>query len=324
MAVKTIPAATAATLMTTLAVGLSMALSATAAIRAFEMYGYSLFIGVPFAGGLISTFLLGHNRELRLKDVFGVSSLTGLFSGVWLFALGTEGIICILMSAPLSLPVACLGGLVAASALRLFSSGGGGGKASVGVILPLWLSMIIEPGIDLPTELVEVTTEVEISADAMTVWDAVVSFPEIEEPLSFPFNIGIAHPTSAVIDGEGVGAIRKCEFNTGDFVEPITVWEVGRRLEFDVTACPPPMVETSIYANLDLPHLHGTFESKRGRFLIEPGEKGTVKLIGTTWYTQKLWPQFYWNRLADPIIHSIHKRVLRHIKKLAETRSWPL
>jgi uncharacterized protein (UPF0548 family) len=69
---------------------------------------------------------------------------------------------------------------------------------------------------------------------------------------------------------------------------------------------------------LDLPHLSGTFESKRGRFLLEKTEQGTVILTGTTWYSQKLWPQFYWNRVADPIVHRIHRRVLRHIKSIAE------
>jgi hypothetical protein len=35
--------------------------------------------------------------------------------------------------------------------------------------------------------------------------------------------------------------VRYCVFSTGPFVEPITVWEPGRRLGFDVAQQPPPM-----------------------------------------------------------------------------------
>ena len=59
---------------------------------------------------------------------------------------------------------------------------------------------------------------------------------------------GITYPTHA----EGVGAIRKCNFTTGRFLEPITIWDEPNLLEFSVLDQPPPMVEWSIYNNLDI------------------------------------------------------------------------
>ena len=78
------------------------------------------------------------------------------------------------------------------------------------------------------------------------------------------------------------------------------------------------MKELSPYGHIDAPHLHDTFISKRGRFqLVE--SHGRVLLEGTTWYIQKLAPDWYWSRITGLLIHRIHMRVLEHIKRQAES-----
>ena len=42
------------------------------------------------------------------------------------------------------------------------------------------------------------------------------------------------------------------------------------------------------------------------------------ELEGTTWYYHRLWPARYWQVWSDYIIHTIHLRVLHHVKKLSE------
>jgi hypothetical protein len=44
-------------------------------------------------------------------------------------------------------------------------------------------------------------------------------------PPGWLYAAGVAYPLRARIHGEGVGAVRHCEFTTGAFVEPITAWE---------------------------------------------------------------------------------------------------
>jgi hypothetical protein len=66
------------------------------------------------------------------------------------------------------------------------------------------------------------------------VWREVIAFSPIPEPQEFMFRLGVAYPMNAKITGEGVGAIRYCNFSTGSFVEPITHWEEHKRLAFDV------------------------------------------------------------------------------------------
>ncbi len=63
-----------------------------------------------------------------------------------------------------------------------------------------------------------------------------------------------------------VRAVRRCEFSTGAFVEPITAWEPPGRLAFDVASQPAPMTEWSPCAGLSPPHLSRSFRTRRGEF----------------------------------------------------------
>ena len=116
----------------------------------------------------------------------------------------------------------------------------------------------------------EVRSAVVIDAPADVVWRNVVAFPPLPEPRELVFRMGVAYPRRAEITGTGVGAVRRCVFSTGAFVEPITRWEPGRRLSFDVTAQPRPLEEWSAYAEVAPPHLDGYFRSRRGEFRLVP------------------------------------------------------
>lgn len=138
------------------------------------------------------------------------------------------------------------------------------------------------------------------------------------EPPAWFFRAGIAYPVRAVIDGEDVGALRRCEFSTGAFVEPITAWDAPRRLSFDVVAQPDPMRELSPYRAIRPPHLDGAFRARRGELRLAALPDGRTRLEGSTWYTLELAPGGYWRLWADLLVHAIHARVLAHVKRLAE------
>ena len=122
----------------------------------------------------------------------------------------------------------------------------------------------------------------------------------------------------ARLEGSGVGAVRHCEFTTGAFVEPITVWDAPRRLAFDVIAQPPPLQEWSPYSRVFAPHLDGFFRTSHGEFRLVALEGGRTRLEGRTWYTLDMQPAMYWSAIADTILHAIHGRVLEHVKSEAE------
>jgi hypothetical protein len=120
------------------------------------------------------------------------------------------------------------------------------------------------------------------------------------------------------MEGTGVGAVRRCEFSTGPFVEPITTWDAPRLLALEVRSQPHAMRELSPYNLADPPHFDGYLQSRRGQFLLEPLPGGRTRLSGTTWFVTRILPDTYWGTLAEMAIHAIHQRVLAHVKARAE------
>ncbi|HXA16143.1 MAG TPA: hypothetical protein VN380_04085 [Thermoanaerobaculia bacterium] len=221
------------------------------------------------------------------------------------------------MAAPLGIVVAMIGAWYGTISARRNPSPKAGAPAFMTVaILPLIL--FAEAAAHRRAPMYRVDSEIIIDAPAETVWKNVVTFSEIKGDPEWYFRAGIAYPLRARIAGRGVGATRTCEFTTGNFIEPIEVWDEPRLLRFRVAANPPPMKELSPYGAIDAPHLHGFLVSDHGQFALEALPGGRTRLIGTTWYQHHLWPAEYWRLWSDAIIHRIHMRVLRHIKGLSE------
>jgi hypothetical protein len=153
------------------------------------------------------------------------------------------------------------------------------------------------------------------------VWQQVVAFAEIPPPTELLFRSGIAYPIRAEISGRGVGAVRRCMFSTGPFVEPVKVWDEPRLLKFGVTSNPAPLNELTPYGHIEARHLHGYFVSQEGQFMLTVLPNGATRLEGTTWYRNAIWPSLYWRIWSDYIIHRIHLRVLVHIKNEAESNT---
>jgi hypothetical protein len=239
--------------------------------------------------------------------------------GAGLLTLAVEGVICIAMAAPIGLVLALLGATVG---WALQSRRGAGPQplppALVLLVAVLPLLMAAEARDPSAPPLYAVVTTIEVDAPPARVFEHVVAFSELPPPKSWIFDLGIAYPVRARIDGRGVGAVRRCEFSTGPFVEPITAWEEPTRLAFDVVAQPKPMRELSPYTGLEAPHLDGFLRSERGQFKLTALPGGRTRLEGTTWYRHRIWPAPYWKVWSDAIIHGIHTQVLVHVKRLAE------
>jgi hypothetical protein len=185
------------------------------------------------------------------------------------------------------------------------------------LLVPAFFGM--EHAAGLQPETFRVQTVIEVNAPPEQVWQKVIAFTEIPPPKEMLFRAGIAYPIRAEMFGRGPGAVRRCIFSTGPFVEPIEVWDEPRLLKFGVTANPAPLQEWTPYAHIEPPHLHGYFVSEQGQFLLTALPNGRTRLEGTTWYRHTMWPTAYWHLWSDYIIHRIHLRVLNHIREAVES-----
>lgn len=288
-------------------------------VRWFENYGWGLFVVQPFAMGFVAALIYGARRPRSLGGCMRVACLSILMLGVAFLALAFEGMLCLIMAAPLGLLLALMGAMCAYVVQRRFRSHSAPAFLCVVFILVPgidWIECIATPA----PAVFEVKSSLDIHAAPEKVWQQVIAFTEIPPPTEWMFRAGVAYPIRAEIVGRGPGAERHCVFSTGAFVEPIEVWEEPHRLKFSVTSNPEPMQEWTPYAHIDPPHLHGFLISKEGQFLLIPLPDGGTRLEGTTWYQHGLWPAAYWRFWSDVMIHRIHMRVLRHIRDEAEQR----
>ena len=280
-------------------------------------YGWGLFIGMPFCMGMAVVLLFGVARPQSFGPSMLVCFLATTFAGMGMLIFAMEGAICLIMAAPIGYFLAFLGGLVGYTIQRRPWSVEYTPFILLIIVVTLPGLMAAESAASREPDLMEVRSTVEIDAPPEQVWTQVIAFPELPAPDDWLFHTGVAYPVRAEINGRGPGAVRHCVFSTGAFVEPIDVWNEPHRLTFHVAAQPEPMREWSPYA-IHPPHLHGYLVSRRGEFRLTALDDGRTRLEGTTWYTNRMWPAFYWRLWSDAIIHRIHLRVLNHIKNLAE------
>ncbi|MBL4625801.1 MAG: hypothetical protein JKY42_11785 [Flavobacteriales bacterium] len=289
-------------------------------IQVLEVYGWGLFLGIPFFLGLFSATIYGYHEHRTVRQCMGVALVSVIaFSALLLFS-AIEGVICLAMAAPLGILIALIGSWIgfAIQDSRHYKKSLPGTLVIMVITIPAFMGF--ESQFKKPIELFSVTTRIEIEASRDNVWENVVTFSALPAPTELLFKSGISYPTQAIIEGTGVGSVRYCQFTTGDFVEPIEVWNKPELLAFSVLDQPVPMTEMTPYGVIDAPHIDGYFQSQKGQFLLKELPNGNTLLEGTTWYKHNIWPASYWKLWYDYIFHKIHYRVLKHIKNCSETK----
>jgi hypothetical protein len=288
----------------------------------YQDYALGLFGLLPIMLGALSTMLFAYRNSADRRSCRQVSLLSLLLFSVGLLVFAMEGLICLVMALPIGLPLVWIGHVIG---YELSKRKGVGNPPAAMVLIMLSVPALMSfeyANRDHTQSIKSVITSVEIGAMPQTVWEHVIAFPQLEEPTEWLFKTGIAYPINATMEGSGAGAIRYCNFSTGSFVEPITVWDKPQLLKFDVADQPEPMEEMSPY-DLHPAHLHGFFVSKRGQFRLIALPNGHTRLEGTTWYYNRIQPDFYWSLWSDYIVHQIHQRVLNHIKAHSEATRQP-
>jgi uncharacterized membrane protein YhaH (DUF805 family) len=285
---------------------------------AFLSYGVGLFLAAPFCLGHLAVLIFTWRGPQSYRACLLVAMGAGIVASFALLAFAIEGAVCMVMAAPITAALSALGGAVGYYLQNECYSR----REFTALVLLLALFPPVVMGSEAlspaaPPEFA-VRTAIEVNAAPERVWTQVIAFTQIPEPEEWLFRAGIAYPIRADIDGQGLGAVRHCVFSTGAFVEPITIWDEPRLLEFSVAENPPPMREWSPYGDLHPPHLKGYMVSHKGRFQLTRLAGGRTHLEGVTWYSHGLWPSSYWKFWSDYIIHRIHLRVLEHIRRESE------
>jgi hypothetical protein len=143
-----------------------------------------------------------------------------------------EGVICILMLAPLWL----LAGWAGAGAAFYLRQRVGRGRTYCTALLALpFIAMQVEPMLPVPSATRIVTRSIVIDAPAARIWPLLQGIPDVRAGegrwnLSQDL-VGVPRPRGARLVGEGLGAERLASWERAiHFKERITEWEPERRI----------------------------------------------------------------------------------------------
>ncbi len=282
----------------------------------FKSYGAALFMGTPFLVGAVATLTMHRASPARprRRATLVAALASGSLALLVMILFAIDGLVCFVMASPLAVLAITFGWFMAEMIVK-----------TVGLALPE-TALCVFPFV-LIAELAgpvrksppaPVVTMIEVDAPSNVVFRNVIEFPDLPPFNELIFKLGVAAPLGATIKGQGVGAVRHCRFTTGAFVEPITVWDAPHKLGFDVRSQPDALRELTLWGGPRPPHLNDYFKSVRGEFELVDLPNRRTQLIGRTYYVLDIAPEPYWRLISDSLVHSIHLRVLKHVKRLSE------
>jgi hypothetical protein len=175
-------------------------------------------------------------------------------------------------------------------------------------IFPLLVLLTVSDAFYSSTERAVVTDEILIQATPEKVWPHVLAFPEIpDQPDYWIFRLGLPYPTQTTNGGDFVGADRQCKFSDGIVIkERVAEFIPREKLTFDVVEQPTH------------PEAYGHITLHRGQFVLRDNGNGTTTLIGSSWYTLHVRPNWYFDLWTRDMTRAVHLRVMNHVRRLAE------
>jgi uncharacterized membrane protein YhaH (DUF805 family) len=280
----------------------------------FGTYGLGVFFVAPFVIGATTGYLVNRKADMGKGRTAALVLGATALGGIALVVAALEGIVCIVLAAPLAFLAALIGGVLG-RAVALNTKRPAGQALSGVVLLPLVFAL---ESVFPATTRFDTHQTVSIDAAPEAVWNAIVHMEAMDEPPTLPFSLGVAYPLGGEIMGEGVGALRRGVFSTGVALERVVEWVPERKLSLAVLNDVPAMRELSPYRHVHAPHVVGYFQTTEMTFEIQPQANGTSVLVERSSHDLKLEPVLYWLPMARWVVHENNARVLAHIRQQAE------
>jgi hypothetical protein len=279
----------------------------------FGSYGWGLFVLTPFLVGVTTGYLANRDGVIGLGRTNSLVLASTALGGLALIAFALEGLICIILAAPLAAGVAVVGGAIGRQ-LAIARRGGPTPLMSVALLPFVFALEAAMP----PNIVIETRESIDVAAPPADVWRALTATDDIEPDAGLVFRLGLAYPLRSRILRGGVGGERIGIFSTGIARERITSWLPGRSLAFAVLSQPPAMAELSPYAEVHAPHVRGYFETVSTSFTLQPLPGGGTRLMASAGHVLRLDPVLYWEPVARWAIRQNVRRVLAHVRARAE------
>ena len=228
-----------------------------------------------------------------------------------------EGIVCILMLAPIWL----VSGVVGAGITYFLRNRIARGRQYVSTLaLAPLLVMAADPHLPRPEAVVTVARSIEIAATPEAVWPLLEGAGGIgpEEGIWTVTQsvIGVPRPQAARLEGQGIGALRRAEWQRGiQFDEVITEWQPLRRIGWDFRFGDHQGWEiTDAHLMPDSAYM----QIRRGGYSLTPLPGGKVRVRLETTYWMRTPVNGYAALWGELLLGDLEANVLAILKARAE------
>ncbi|WP_066717556.1 hypothetical protein [Sphingomonas pituitosa] len=231
-----------------------------------------------------------------------------------------EGILCIVMLAPIWFGLSTLGGYLAWRCFGPRDDDAGQGLRSTALLIVPVLAMQVEPYVPLPVAEAVVRRSIVVAADPAAIWPLARGVGMVA-PDEGTWNLSqdvirLPRPVSARLAGTGRGAIRYVRWQQGlSFKEVITDWQPGRRLWWRFRFDKDEMDGWKLQDRHLMPD-SAYYRITDGGYTLEPLGNGRTRLTLTTrywvrtpvnWYA-RLWGELFLGDVSDNVLAVIAKR----------------
>ena len=286
----------------------------------FQIITVGFILFTPFGMGFITIFVIERRRAQPIWTWFlypwipMLASLAG--AGIFLW----EGLICIVMFAPIALVAASIGGVAAGLIARMVRSRAvRNGTLACVACLPLLISPI-EHAFLSQRDLRSVESVIDIHASPTMVWSNIERVPTIQsselQP-SWSHAIGFPNPVEATLSKEAVGGVRNASFEGGVlFIETVDTWEPNHHLGFSIRAQTDKIPKTTLDDHVTVGGEY--FDVLHGDYELESLPNGGVRLHLRSLHRVSTDLNWYAHLWTDAVMRDLQVRILEVIKKRCE------
>ena len=279
----------------------------------------AFLFAVPFALGFLTIWIAGHEPRWGVWLWITLPWIPAFAAMGAALLLAWEGIICILLWAPLVAIMSSLGGVTAGLWRRRQGRRAPPAVLAGALLLPLVLAPV-ESRFAGSESVRTVPTSIDIAADAETVWNEIVEVPPIarsEQGTRLVHLIGFPHPVEARTLGRGVGSVRHATFEGGVlFVETVTHYDPGHRLAFSIKADPDSIPQQTLDEHVTVGGPY--FDVLEGDYRIEPLAPHRVRLHLASRHRLSTHFNLYAGAWTDFILRDVQENILDVVRKRAE------
>lgn len=282
-----------------------------------EIISTAFLIAAPFVVGAIAVFFMPREKPTTPWQHLKIANTAMAFFLLAMFIFVLEGLICLVLVAPVFFSAASLGGLVMGKVIK--HSNKAGATLNGLVLLPFMLSAY-ESQMPGGQATGTVANSIVVNAPAEQVFNQIARVKNIRpEELGFSFMhwVGLPRPLEADMSGTGVGAVRLSKWEQGvSFKERITQWQAPSRMyyTFDIPAGSIPREALDQHVELGGKY----FTVTQGGYDIEAINAHQSRLTLHTVYVNKSKLQLYGNIWSSIALADFHHSILQLIKHRAE------